>query len=881
MPERIEIFCDHCDASLKLKNRNSVGRLVPCPKCGERFRVEIPAEDNYADEWESEHNAYETDYSFDDYEDGQSKSRRRSASSSRSAGRSGRRRPSKKGKPQVNVPLIAGISIGCLAVVGLVVFLASGKTQQDDLNQSGSVGSTVDESGSPEATSGHPVTEAEVAELGRKFAEHLSSGSAATAVQFLDLDLLTARIVGGLIDDPGEIRDFKTGFEKTIQRHDSLLGQLATMGNNGATISFQHVVTVDGQQRALIRLLHPNGGMNFLELVPARSTVQSVRIADIYAYMSGELISATTRQTIIPMIAGRNRSLLERLTGVEREAAEFAQQLIRVTQARQRGDNNQTIQLTKSLSPSLRKLKSVLLLRLQAAQTLDNQAEYIGVMETFRNEYPNDPALDLLLLDYFAVREDKKSLVDSLERLYTRTQGDAHLGSMLAENLLGSGNAERAASVIVEVMEKEPNLQNGLFAAFQLQAHLGDYDGCLATLKKTFRLHELYFEDSAEFRGLGKGVAGFADSPQGAEYQVFVQKALTGGLATVGELDFSGSEWSLPEPVFAQSVWLGDLPAEQPVAPGFQAARDACDRADSLKVAGQYDQAAMVYNQALQLAPEWAYPAYQLACNWMLAGREDDANEAFRRALDLKFSKFLMASVDDELGSIREQPEFEDQMRGIHERYVVEIQNSPTPSPIAVKPSGEKPASGWPTILLLHGFGDSHLSYIPEAEGWSKAGFLSVAVPGTYLMNLDNYAWSTTSLDPTSQQLAAILDSSILKEEIDQDRVFLLGFSQGALHALTLMAREPDRYLGVIAISPGGTPVSPLINPTIAEGSRKNRLMFISGIQEGLMPVISRWNLPIAQAHWMTRPSFHTGGHHFPDDWQDSGRDKAVQFLIR
>src|SRR5258708_11620353 len=46
MSESISVECPQCGAKLKLKNRSSVGKRVPCPKCKTPFVVEAPAADD-------------------------------------------------------------------------------------------------------------------------------------------------------------------------------------------------------------------------------------------------------------------------------------------------------------------------------------------------------------------------------------------------------------------------------------------------------------------------------------------------------------------------------------------------------------------------------------------------------------------------------------------------------------------------------------------------------------------------------------------------------------------------------------------------------------------------------------------------------------------
>src|SRR5437762_4442523 len=46
MSEAISVECPQCGAKLKLKNRNSVGKRVPCPKCKKPFMVKVPDADD-------------------------------------------------------------------------------------------------------------------------------------------------------------------------------------------------------------------------------------------------------------------------------------------------------------------------------------------------------------------------------------------------------------------------------------------------------------------------------------------------------------------------------------------------------------------------------------------------------------------------------------------------------------------------------------------------------------------------------------------------------------------------------------------------------------------------------------------------------------------
>jgi len=130
MSEPVWIECPHCDSRLKLKNRNIVGKKVPCPKCKEPFRIEVPPESEaeleaFEDDFESFDHDDADEYSneavpvadggYDDYEDDEYEDDDGYAAPSRS--------PRGKQPEQKSNGMVIGLAIGggSLLVVGAVV----------------------------------------------------------------------------------------------------------------------------------------------------------------------------------------------------------------------------------------------------------------------------------------------------------------------------------------------------------------------------------------------------------------------------------------------------------------------------------------------------------------------------------------------------------------------------------------------------------------------------------------------------------------------------------------------------------------------------------------------------------------------------------------
>jgi pimeloyl-ACP methyl ester carboxylesterase len=135
------------------------------------------------------------------------------------------------------------------------------------------------------------------------------------------------------------------------------------------------------------------------------------------------------------------------------------------------------------------------------------------------------------------------------------------------------------------------------------------------------------------------------------------------------------------------------------------------------------------------------------------------------------------------------------------------------------------------------------------------------------------------SIEPTQQDLRAIVQSPLFDDLVKRNQVSLMGFSQGALHAMLLTAEHPDDYVGVVALSPGGSMSERLADPVLRPG-RPARCMFVHGTREGHAPFVRIWSNACQKAGWKFDSQTHDGGHHFPATW-DEMRLEIARFLTQ
>src|SRR5262249_26702303 len=142
--------------------------------------------------------------------------------------------------------------------------------------------------------------------------------------------------------------------------------------------------------------------------------------------MSGELVSQTMRNVYLPVATHDSRGILEKLVGSEQEFMKNFPKITQMANDLKEGKNQAVSDTFRQLPASVQKEKLVLLLRLRAAQNLD-ESIYTAAIEDIRKHYPNDPSIDLLSIDYYFMKKQYAKSLECIDRLDKAVAGDPQL----------------------------------------------------------------------------------------------------------------------------------------------------------------------------------------------------------------------------------------------------------------------------------------------------------------------------------------------------------------------------------------------------------------------------------------------------------------------
>jgi phospholipase/carboxylesterase len=113
---------------------------------------------------------------------------------------------------------------------------------------------------------------------------------------------------------------------------------------------------------------------------------------------------------------------------------------------------------------------------------------------------------------------------------------------------------------------------------------------------------------------------------------------------------------------------------------------------------------------------------------------------------------------------------------------------------------GRKP----PLLVLLHGHGAHERDLLPMAARLDPR--LAIASPrAPFQIGSDNYSWtngnSAADVDAAKRTVLECIEKVVGETGADRDRVYLAGFSQGAMLTLAIALTEPEKIAGAAVLS--------------------------------------------------------------------------------
>jgi hypothetical protein len=297
-----------------------------------------------------------------------------------------------------------------------------------------------------------PLTDADCEQFGRDIQTHFAAHDPGFYVDAFDPGAIFDRAFPKDNNAQDDLYDLKLGTGKGFRE------SFRQSCQQISAMKFLRVRQSNGERRVLMRLVTTDMALNYQELILERSPAGKIRIADAFVYASGEKLSDTFRRMLIPIVAEKHKSLIERLLGGRSDIVDSAPQWLALVKASAAGNHRQVLALYDKLPKSVQDDKAFMIYRLKAAQNID-QTVYLDTMDRWRRLYPHDPSIDLISIDAFILRKDFRKGLECVDRLEKSVGGDSFLDFERGLIFKMMNDVPRAETACARAAAVEPEIE--------------------------------------------------------------------------------------------------------------------------------------------------------------------------------------------------------------------------------------------------------------------------------------------------------------------------------------------------------------------------------------------------------------------------------------
>jgi len=297
-----------------------------------------------------------------------------------------------------------------------------------------------------------------------------------------DFDHLVEHVTDG-IDAPEYYEEgFKEGFRKSYTPG---LILLSTMGETGY-YKFLRMKSVD-PPIGLFRLVSEQG-VNYHEIHMNKNEDGEIMIEDFYSYLEAELFSQGIKRLYII-------NLSQEVEDFSHPIADALPIINDIAMLADGGKPDVAFAKLRKLPKSVLEQKIVMLILLSLGQDLGQDSLAVAE-QTFRDIYPNDPLVDLKLMEFGFRNGDTTRILQSISKIQATIGEDHYLQMLKATVFKNMNKLPEAKNLLFAALESEPENDEYYWVLLDLLITNKEYDTAIVWFQK---LYDQFEENPADY----------------------------------------------------------------------------------------------------------------------------------------------------------------------------------------------------------------------------------------------------------------------------------------------------------------------------------------------------------------------------------------------
>lgn len=158
-----------------------------------------------------------------------------------------------------------------------------------------------------------------------------------------------------------------------------------------------------------------------------------------------------------------------------------------------------------------------------------------------------------------------------------------------------------------------------------------------------------------------------------------------------------------------------------------------------------------------------------------------------------------------------------------------------------------KTSQNSPLLILLHGFGADENDLFGLAPFMDERFFVA-SVQAPYALSFGGRAWfelyftagqvtgfSVEQFWESLQKILEFVDETVAKHNLDSEKVYLCGFSQGSMMSMSAVLSKPEKFAGLVAMS--GRTANEMLVDENTEKLKDFPILVTHGTNDPVLPI--------------------------------------------
>jgi tetratricopeptide (TPR) repeat protein len=305
--------------------------------------------------------------------------------------------------------------------------------------------------------------------LGIDLQDSVQKGDISLFARTFDRDGFLDRVIQPIKISDALQENLRTNLQSRISSDDVA----EAVRKNGRNFTFVGVRRFGNEYHLLFRSVGPNNELVYYGYPMGKSSSGAITLVDVFCFAPPELMSETIRRGCLSAIARVDKSAVEDWTDKQRDYIESQQDWDDFANQCLAGRHAVAEKTYPKLPASLRSDPYVLYLRARVA-IREDEPTFLAAIAPWQKEQPNDPALQLIVSDYYVLRNRAVEAITAYDKLNAQLGGDPQLDVRIAKLHASLGHTNQARTNLWQAINRDP--PDAIAFAELLSWHLSDHN---------------------------------------------------------------------------------------------------------------------------------------------------------------------------------------------------------------------------------------------------------------------------------------------------------------------------------------------------------------------------------------------------------------------